>query len=55
MTLNYRLFLLLFALVLAFYTRFAGLTRGESDFVFAERSYSRSTQSHSATQYHRAF
>ena len=36
MTLNYRLFLLLFALVLAFYTRFAGLTRGESDFVSSE-------------------
>ena len=33
MTVNYRLFLLLFALLLAFYIRFAGLMRGENDFV----------------------
>ena len=38
MTAKYRLFLLLLALVFALYTRFAGLTRGESDFVSPEHS-----------------
>ncbi len=31
MAVNCRLFLLLFALLLTFYTRFAGLTRGKND------------------------
>ena len=36
MTNKYRLYFLLFALVLTLYTRFTGLTRGESDFVSSE-------------------
>ena len=36
MTAYYRLSLLLLVLLLALYTRFAGLTRGESDFVSSE-------------------